>query len=58
MYPLEVTGAWTPSEAKKTQNCGTESTATDKTPLLDQVRPRRVVAQNASAIIRTLTQDD
>ena len=57
-YPLEVTGARTPSQAKQTQNCNTESTSADITLPLDQATPRRVAAQNASAIIRTLTQDD
>ena len=58
LYPLEVTGALTPSQAKQSQNCGTESTSTDITPPLNQARPRRVAAQNASAIIKTLTQND
>ena len=57
-YPLEVTGAQTPSQAKQSLNCGIEFTSADITPPPDQARRRRVVAQNATAIIRTLTQDD
>ena len=58
LYPLEVTSAQTSSQATEQPGCGTESTSADVTPPLNQARPWRVAAQNASAIIRTLTQDD
>ena len=59
LYPLEVpVSAQIPSQTKQSCNCSTEPTSDDITPPHNQAKSKRIAAQNARAIIRTLTQDD